>query len=63
MTHYYVDKVPKLNGNHEVHASACIALPRSEDRLALGYQQNGRDAVEYARLNYRQAVPCRKCCE
>lgn len=63
MALYYVEKVPKVNGDHEVHSSICIALPRSEDRLALGFHHNGREAVDYARLSYRQAVLCKKCCE
>jgi hypothetical protein len=62
VAHYYVSKVPKANGDYEVHTSICIALPRSEERLALGYHENSREAVEYAALNFRQATPCKKCC-
>jgi hypothetical protein len=62
MAHYYVSKVPKANGNYEVHTSICIALPRSEERLALGYHENSHEAVEYATLNFRQATCCKKCC-
>lgn len=62
MAHYYVSKVPKATGGYEVHTSMCIALPCSEERLALGYHENSREAVEYATLNFRQAIPCKKCC-
>ncbi len=62
MAHYYVSKLPKANGDHEVHASTCISLPRAEDRLALGYHESSRKAVEYAVLNFRQAAGCKSCC-
>jgi hypothetical protein len=62
MAHYYVSKLPKANGDYEVHTSICILLPRSEERLALGYHDTYSQAVEYARLNFRQANGCSKCC-
>ena len=62
MSHYYVSKLPKANGDYEVHADTCISLPRLEERLALGYHETGQKAVEYARLNFRQAAGCTQCC-
>lgn len=62
MAHYYVSTVPKATGDYEGHASTCIALPASEERLALGYHETCRKAVQYAALSFRQAAPCRKCC-
>lgn len=62
MSHYYVSKFPKANGDHEVHTDTCISLPRLEDRLALGVHETSQMAVEYARLNFRQAAGCSQCC-
>jgi hypothetical protein len=62
MAHYYVSKLSKANGDCEVHTSICILLPRSDERLALGYHETSRQAVEYAILNFRQATGCSKCC-
>ena len=62
MANYYVSKMPKANGGYEVHTSTCILLPRPEERLVLGYHETCRQAVEYAALNFRQAIGCSKCC-
>jgi len=62
MAHYYVSKLPKANGDYDVHTSICIMLPLSEERLALGCHETNRDAVKYATLNFRQATGCSKCC-
>lgn len=62
MAHYYVSKIPKATGEHEVHTNICIALPPSGERLALGYHESSREAVQYASLNFRQAVACKRCC-
>lgn len=62
MSHYYVSKFPKASGDHEVHTDACISLPRPENRLALGVHETSQHAVQYARLNFRQAVSCHQCC-
>jgi hypothetical protein len=62
MAHYYVSTLPKANGDYEVHTSICILLPRSEERLALGYHESNRHAIEYATLNFRKATGCSNCC-
>lgn len=32
MAHYYVSKLPKANGDYDVHTSICIMLPPSQRR-------------------------------
>lgn len=61
MSFYYVNKVAKANGDHEVHKSTCISLPPPEQRLALGYHESSVAAVEYAKLNFRQSNGCSSC--
>jgi len=61
VANYYVSKSPQANGHHEVHASTCLLLPLPEERLVLGYHESCKDALEYARLNYRQVTGCKTC--
>lgn len=62
MANYYVSKIPQSGGCHEVHASTCLLLPLPEERLALGCHDTFQEAVLYARLNFRTAVECKRCC-
>lgn len=63
MAHYYVSKCPLKNGDHEIHLSTCLLLPLREERLVLGYHESCKDALDYAKLNYRQVTGCRNCCK
>lgn len=61
MKYYYVNKNKQINGDHEVHTSDCIYLPREENRIYLGYFSNCRNAVAEAKKYYRQCNGCYYC--
>jgi hypothetical protein len=61
MTHYYVDRSPQANGDHEVHSSDCPRLPSEENRLDLGSFKNCHGAVREASKYYSQVNGCQHC--
>lgn len=60
--YYYVNKNAQGDGTHEVHSADCSWLPDAENRLYLGSFDNGREAVNVARLYYAKADGCYYCC-
>ena len=61
MKSYYVNRIEQVNGDHEVHTSDCIYLPKPENRHYLGVFSNCRDAVVEAKKYYRQSNGCYYC--
>lgn len=59
---YYVNKIAKPTGEHEVHASSCRYLPSVENRICLGFFANGKDAVREAKRYYSNVDGCFYCC-
>jgi len=65
MPTYCVSTEARANGEHEVHdltPGACDRLPGPFDREHLGLHQNCSGAVAVARLTYRTAIGCLRCC-
>lgn len=49
MALYFVNKNAQANGDHEVHTSDCIYLPKPENRIQLGNFANCWNAVREAK--------------
>jgi len=62
MDYYYVSKKTLYNGEHEIHKLSCYRLPSENDRILLGYLENGIKAVEKARTMYKKVNACFNCC-
>ena len=62
MTFYYVNKNAQIDGTHEVHSQDCIYLPDVNNRIYLGYFNNGKEAVKEARNYYYNVDGCYFCC-
>ena len=61
--HYYVNRAPQPNGDHEVHTIECASLPNEINRLYLGEFGNCDGAVEAARRHVPQVTGCAHCSE
>ncbi len=58
--HYYVDRVPRSTGEHQIHMSGCPEFPKLFYHLGtfFTYQEALRDAEIY----YDQVTSCVHCC-
>ena len=63
MYKYFVSRVSIGNGNHEVHKEDCCFIPFPELRIDLGVHENGKSAVEKAKIFYEQINGCYYCSE
>lgn len=61
MKYYYVNRMKQSNGDHEVHESTCSYLPSIENREALGYFNDCKEAVKKAKEKYAQSDGCYFC--
>jgi alkylhydroperoxidase family enzyme len=59
--HYYVNDNAQANGDHEVHKDGCGWLALAHSKTYLGYFATCREAVETAKLKYRQSNGCAYC--
>lgn len=59
--HYYLNKHPQLNGDHEVHSEDCPYLPDYEDRIELGNFWDCEDAMKVARKKAKPVNGCFYC--
>ena len=57
---YYIDDDPQPNGDHLVHVSVCVNLPR--DRTFVGEFYSSLLAVDEARRLRPTANGCNWCC-
>lgn len=63
MPNYIINRNKDLKGHNEVHTTFCNYLPESENRVSLGYFNNAKDAVKYAKSNgWYSADGCYYCC-
>jgi hypothetical protein len=60
MEHYYVDRVPRNTGEHQIHISGCPEFPKLFHHLGtfFTYQEARRDAEIY----FDQVTNCVHCC-
>lgn len=62
MPNYYVNKLDRGDGKHEVHASRCIFLPIAKTlSVELGSFNCGADAIEAAKEHYKYVIGCGIC--
>lgn len=62
MASYYVHKQTDDEGDHEVHKTGCIKMPKEENRIYLGEFSNCWDAVNAAKRIYSNSNGCYYCC-
>ncbi|RKQ13531.1 hypothetical protein D8M05_15665 [Oceanobacillus bengalensis] len=46
---YYYNKNTDKNGNHEVHKDSCSYLPKSQNRVYIGYKNDCSSAIQKAK--------------
>lgn len=63
MAHYFVQKKPRNNGDHEVHREDCPHLPQAVHRVSLGFFSNCKYAMPEAKKQFDQVNGCAVCCE
>jgi hypothetical protein len=61
MADYYVNKNPQTTGEHEIHSSECIYLPKVENRQHLGDFNKCQPAIKKAREYYTDVNGCFYC--
>ena len=61
MQDYYVSKNAQANGDHEVHESGCLWLPRPENRIHLGRHYSCSSAVVDAKRYFFRVNGCYHC--
>lgn len=61
VSHYFVNAIAETNGDHEVHASMCLRLPRPSSRRYLGDFASCVPAVKEARKRYTRVNACSAC--
>lgn len=62
MNIYYVNANAQPTGEHEVHTQSCTHGATFLNRRDLGYQLDGRFAVQAARNYYQNVDGCMYCC-
>ena len=62
MAHYYVNKNPQSNGEHEVHTTGCPHPPDPNNREHLGDFTSCAPAVTEAKKTYKKVNGCAYCC-
>jgi hypothetical protein len=64
MNKYVVSRNAQSDGSHDVHSleASCPRLPLPENRKELGEQQNCKDALAQARLEFPKSNGCKFCC-
>lgn len=63
MKKYYVDKIGRYNGEHEVHVEECRCRPSEENCIYLGEFYSCRPAVEEAKKHFFRINGCYGCCK
>jgi hypothetical protein len=61
MNHYYLNKSPQANGDHEVHKENCKFLPLEHNRIYLGTFSTCSEAVQEAKKTYLLSDGCKFC--
>lgn len=62
-THYFVDDVAQIMGEHEVHQQSCTWLELTISKTYLGFFDSCEKAVALARSHYyRNSDGCIHCC-
>ncbi len=61
MPKYYVGKKSQLTGFHAVHKQSCPLLPEQDNRVYLGEFDNGRDAINRAKILFTYSTGCIFC--
>ena len=61
MEEYFVNKIEKPNGVHEVHKKNCFYLPLEINRISLGNFYNCQDALKKAEEYYITVDGCMYC--
>lgn len=62
MQHYYVNKLARPNGEHEVHVPRCTYLPEGDNGIYVGSFTRCSEAVEAAKAHFDKVTGCRVCC-
>ena len=60
MDKYYVNNVPQITGEHEVHKVGCSWFP--SDRTYLGEFSDCWDAIKKAKNHFDDVDGCYYCC-
>jgi hypothetical protein len=60
--HYYVNKQPLPNGDHEVHVPRCTYLPEGDEGIHLGTFNQCSEAIEAAKAHFDKVTGCKVCC-
>lgn len=58
---YYLNKMPRRDGKHELHLSICLFAPNELNRIELGEFHDCDEAIEYARNIEPNIVGCLFC--
>ncbi len=58
MTTYYIKKY----GVHELHKANCVWLPIRKGTVKLGYFDSDEEAINKAKILYKEVNPCHNCC-
>ena len=58
---FYVNKKPRTNGDHEIHASGCAHMPLEQDRQYLGSFASFDEAVREAKKYFPKSAACSDC--
>jgi hypothetical protein len=61
MSKYYINKIAKSDGCHELHTDECKYLPSKGNRVYLGNHSAYIDAVKEARKYYTESNGCFFC--
>lgn len=62
MSLYYVNKNAQDSDEHEVHVANCEYFPDQENAEYLGAFDTCHEAIEAARLRYKEVDGCFYCC-
>lgn len=64
MTYYIINKNEDNKGNNEIHNTSCGHLPLAQNQVSLGWQNDAKSAVSYAKsIGWKNADGCYYCCE
>jgi hypothetical protein len=62
MKRYYLDLIPKKNGDYELHNEFCLYMPVIINALYIGDFSNEKDALKEALKKQPNTNGCKHCC-
>lgn len=62
MKRYYLDIVPKRNGDNELHHEFCLYVPVIINAKYIGEFATEIDALKEAQKDFKNANGCKSCC-